>query len=877
MKTTDQYASQPIESTLQELNTSESTGLSQTEAQQRLSQFGFNEIQTHEVSFLKRLLQRFWGPIPWMIEVAALLSAIANKWEDFAIIMVLLLVNGLLDFLQEHRALNALKVLKSSLATQTTALRDGKFIEIPSRELVPGDLIQLRIGDMIPADVQLVSGDYLMIDESALTGESLPVNKQSQEVAYANTVVKQGQMMAVIIHTAAQTRFHSVVALITKTQQSETSHFQKMVLQIGHFLIALTVFLAMIIILVSLSRGDPIGDILRFVLVLTVASIPVALPAVLSVTMAVGAMNLAKRQAIVSKLTAIEELAGIDIFCSDKTGTLTQNKMQVSSPVLAEGKTELDLFANALMASKLENHDPIEQPLFQYAQSQLPELNHLAYRQQKFTPFNPNDKFTKASYTFEVRSFVAYKGAPQVILNRCTLTNEVRNLMQLHIDSLASQGYRTLAVACQSDEPDATLELIGLIPLYDPPREDSKETIDLIESRGVQVKMVTGDNLAIAQEIGRLLGLEGASLKASKLSGGGSQVLLELAEFLTQAIYQTLDTEATETQAKHFAGKVIQQLNQLYDTTRLDREFLSEHQSALVALIERTEIFAEVIPEDKFKIVDTLQRGGHFVGMTGDGVNDAPALKKADCGIAVSGATDAARASADIILTQPGLSIINDAITQARETFERMRTYATFRIAETIRLILFMTLSIVIFNFYPITAIMVIMLALLNDLPILAIAYDQVKVSNTPVRWRMSRMLTLSTTLGITGVISSFLLFFTLQHLNFAEDIIQSMIFLKLVVAGHFTLWILRSEGWFWEKPFPSPWLFSAILGTEILGTLFAVYGIFIAPISWEMAGFIWLYALIWMFINDAVKIAVLKFLDRHFPKASFAQPSVGV
>lgn len=864
MKATDHFVTQPTQQTLQDLNTDPFSGLSKDQVQERLLQFGYNEIQTPETSLFKRLFKRFWGPIPWMIEAAALLSALAQKWEDFAIIIVLLLVNALLDFFQEHRALNALKVLKSSLDTQATVLRGGLYTVVPSRDLVPGDIVQLKMGDLIPADVQLLSGDYLLIDESVLTGESLPINKTAQAVAYANTIVKQGLMLAIVINTAAQTRFHSVVELIAHTQQNQTSHLQKMVLQIGHFLIISTLVLAAIIIIVSLGRGDSVNEVLRFVLVLVIASIPVALPAVLSVTMAVGAMNLAKRHVIVSRLTAIEELAGMDIFCSDKTGTLTQNKMQVSQPLLAKGVDEVTLFANALMASRVENQDPIELPLFHYMQQHHPDWEALGYQPLKFTPFNSNEKSSQGDYRFNNETFTAIKGAAQVILKRCQLAPEAAQVVAKQIEDLGSHGYRTLAIARQNSQ---NIEFLGLIPLYDPPREDSKHTIELIQSRGVQVKMITGDNLAIAKEIGRLLGLKGPSIQASQLTGSHKNVLIELAEMLSQAIYQTLKSDVGNAQAQAFSNDVIKKLKLIYDTSQLDRNLIYEHESVIIELIENTEIFAEVIPEDKYKIVDILQKHGHIVGMTGDGVNDAPALKKANCGIAVSGATDAARASADIILTKPGLSVINDAITQARETFARMKTYATFRIAETIRLILFMTLSIVFFNFYPVTAVMIIIVALLNDLPILAIAFDRVKISQQPVRWQMKRLLTLATVLGITGVTSSFLLIFTLQYLNYSHEMIQSLIFLKLVVAGHFTLWILRSEHWFWQQPWPSPLLFWAIMLTALLGTLFAVYGVFIQAIGWEHAALIWGYALVWMLINDTVKMTLIQYLDRPKPK----------
>ncbi len=861
LKSTDDYARQSVEKTLQDLRVDVEKGLSDDEATRRLSRYGYNEIKEKEEPLWHRVMRRFWGPIPWMIEIAAILSAIVQKWEDFIIITIMLLVNAGLDFFQEHRALNALKALKQHLATEVIVLRDGRYHTIPARELVPGDIIKLKIGDIVPADVQLVQGDYLLVDQSALTGESLPVSKKTNEVAYANTIAKQGEMLAVVVNTGARTNFHSVVALVAKASLEERSHFQKMVIQIGNFLILITLVLVLIIIMVSLFRNEDFIEIARFAMVLTVAAIPVALPAVLSVTMAVGAVNLARRKAIVSRLTAIEELAGMDVFCSDKTGTLTKNEMKVASPLMLGNHQEQELFLVAALASRLENRDPIELPIFHYIDEHFPELDWRSYRQVEFAPFDPIRKRTEAVIEKNGERFVAVKGAAQVLLEMAELPErEIWNVNQM-VDLLASKGYRTLAVGRQED--GRPLDLIGLIPLYDPPRQDSAQVIEEMCSYGVTVKMVTGDNSAIAREIGHLLGLKPRTMNSSQLSGSAGNELLKLSEVLAAAIYQRLKPEVPRKEAQQFAKQVLDSVQEMYDTSLLEREFIHTHESAIIEMIEEVDIFAEVVPEDKYRIVDTLQKGGHIVAMTGDGVNDAPALRKADCGIAVSNATDAARAAADIILTAPGLDVINEAVKQARITFERMKSYAIFRIAETIRIILFMALSIVVFDFYPLTALMIILLALLNDIPILAIAYDHTKVDKKPVRWKMPELLTVATVLGVTGVVSSFLLFYILKQMGFTEDIIQSFLFLKLIIAGHSTLYITRVEGWFWQRPFPAPLLFFATFGTEILGTLIAVYGFLITPIGWEYAAWMWGYALAWFLFNDMIKMATYRFLRR--------------
>jgi H+-transporting ATPase len=860
---TDEYAKQTPDETLKSLNVDAGRGLTEDEAARRLAQSGANEIREKEEALWHRIFRRFWGPIPWMIEAAGVLSAVVGKWVDFGIIGLMLLVNAGLDFLQEHRALNALKALKKRLRAEIIVLRGGEFKTIASRDLVPGDIVKLRIGNIVPADVQLIRGDYLLIDQSAFTGESLPVSKKAGEVAYASTIVKQGEMLAVVVNTGAETNFHSVVALVAKASLEERSHFQKMVIRIGDFLIFITIGLVALIVMVALFRHEAFLEIARFAMVLTVASIPVALPAVLSVTMAVGALNLARRQAIVSRLTAIEELAGVDVFCCDKTGTLTCNRMQVAEPITLAGHDARELFRVAALASRLENNDPIELPLFQYIDEHFPEADWKTYQQISFTPFDPVRKRTEAEVSRDGDRFVAVKGAAQVLLGLTRLSEEDAQSVARRVDELAGKGYRTLAVGLKRG--DSPLELLGLIPLYDPPRDDSKQVIADMQGHGIDVKMVTGDNTAIAREIGRLLGLTHRTLRAGQLTGGAGSDLLTLASVLSGAIYQRLKPEVSRKEADHFAAEVMKAVKSQFDTRLLEREFIHSHESALIELIESADIFAEVVPEDKYHIVDTLQRAGHIVAMTGDGVNDAPALKKADCGVAVSAATDAARAAADIILTAPGLGVINEAVKQARMTFERMKSYATFRIAETLRVILFMTLSIVVFNFYPVTAVMIIILALLNDIPIMAIAYDNAPIDEKPVRWKMREMLTISTVLGLAGVTSSILFFYILEQLRFPLALVQPMMFVKLDVAGHSTIYLTRSgEGHFWQKPFPSLKLFIPAMATRITGTVIGVYGLFMAPIGWKYAAYIWLYATVWFLFNDFVKVGVYRMMRRH-------------
>ncbi|VAX26516.1 Lead, cadmium, zinc and mercury transporting ATPase; Copper-translocating P-type ATPase [hydrothermal vent metagenome] len=863
-KTTDDYKKLSIEDTLKELQADRSRGLSEGEAQERLARYGLNEIPEKEETTLRRILKRFWGPIPWMIEVAAILSAMVQKWEDFVIIMIMLFVNAGLDFYQESKAISALKTLKEKLAKKAIVLRDGTFKETDAKYLVPGDVIKLKIGDVIPSDAKLLEGDYLLVDQSALTGESLPVEKKAEDVVYSNSIVKQGEMLAVVVNTGLNTYFGKTVALVAKAEREEKSHYQKLVISIGDYLIVITLLLTIVIVYAGIHRGETLIELLRFALVLAVASIPVALPAVLSVTMAVGAVSLARKRAIVSRLVAIEELSGVDILCADKTGTLTKNQLLVENPVIFDGFTERDLVLYAELASREENKDPIDMAIFEYGQKMGYKDITENYQQIKFIPFDPVRKRTEASIKSDIRTFTVAKGAVQVILELCG--NDVdRKKVEEIVEDFAEEGFRTIAVATK-EEDEKHFKLVGIIPLFDPPRDDSKSVIESTRKLGVDVKMITGDNIAIARQIARLLGIGDRICSAVALRSASYRETVLLGEVLARAIYKKLQPGMTETEAEKFAKAVIQELENEFKNIQIPEGYIKKHESEIIDLIEHSSGFAEVYPEDKYIIVEKLQKGGHMVAMTGDGVNDAPALKKADCGIAVSGATDAARAAADVILTAPGLSVIEHGIELSRIIFGRMKSYTIYRIAETIRVILFMSLAILMFNFYPVTAIMIILLALLNDIPILTLAYDNASVQKKPTKWNLQEILTVSTVLGIAGVLSSFLLFFILEkYLHFSRELIQSLIFLKLLVAGHLTIFLTRTPGgFFWQKPYPSALLLWASFSTKILGTIFAAYGWFIAPIGWKYALYIWIYAVAWFIFNDFVKVGVYKFLRKE-------------
>lgn len=796
---------------LKKLGTNENTGLSTSVAQERLAKDGKNALEEKKVTLLQKLMPYFWGPIPWMIEAAMLLSLITMDIKDFVIISLLLFLNAFIGWKQDKSAQNALAALKSDLALKANVLRDSKWEEIPAANLVVGDIVNIVLGNVVPADAQILSGDYLTVDQSALTGESLPVTKNIQDVVYSGSIAKEGNVIVVVTATGANTYFGKTAKLVAEA--GAKSQLTAEVTSVGNFLIIGAVILSIILVIFQLILIRPLDQatilqIVKTVLVLMVATIPVAMPAVISVTIALGALQLSKKKAIVSKLSSIEALASINVLCSDKTGTLTQNKLSVAGVFPVDGVTSQLMTTYGVLASDPKGDDVIDLAIKNFLKS---DTSLAGYKVDKFIPFNPVIKRVEVVVEKDGKKFHIVKGAPQVIVAMCKLAGDNLKNIQGKINDLATHGFKALGIATGDGE---TWTYMGTFSLADPLRPDSKSTVHALQAEGIDVKMITGDSQNIAKEVAIELGIGDNILLATDVFGTGNKKIV-----ITPSMQN---------------------------------------------LVEGASGFAEVFPQHKYEIVKVLQSKGYICGMTGDGVNDAPALKQANCGIAVSGATDAARAAAALILTNPGLSVIENAINDAKKIFARMMSYIYYRIAMTINIMILAVIVTLVGkyfihrvvpgvdeSFFPLTAIMLVSLALLDDIPIMTIAYDNAEISSGPSVWNKKRTFTVSSILGLVSVVQSIALVMWVdkdwtQVASFGQ--LQTLVFLQLVVGGHLLLFVTRRSGWFFTRPFPEWKLFWAIVVTQIFVGFMTYYGWLVEAISLRDILYVWCYNIVWMF-----------------------------
>ncbi|CAF2038550.1 ATPase 1, plasma membrane-type [Brassica rapa] len=824
----------PIEEVFQQLKCTRE-GLTTQEGEDRIQIFGPNKLEEKKESKILKFLGFMWNPLSWVMEAAAIMAiALANgdgrppDWQDFVGIICLLVINSTISFIEENNAGNAAAALMAGLAPKTKVLRDGKWSEQEAAILVPGDIVSIKLGDIIPADARLLEGDPLKVDQSALTGESLPVTKHPGQEVFSGSTCKQGEIEAVVIATGVHTFFGKAAHLVDSTNQ--VGHFQKVLTSIGNFCIcSIAIGIVIEIIVMYPIQRRKYRDGIDNLLVLLIGGIPIAMPTVLSVTMAIGSHRLSQQGAITKRMTAIEEMAGMDVLCSDKTGTLTLNKLSVDKnlvEVFCKGVEKDQVLLFAAMASRIENQDAIDAAMVGMLAD--PKEARAGIREVHFLPFNPVDKRTALTYIDSDGNWHRVsKGAPEQILDLANARPDLRKKVFGCMDKYAERGLRSLAVARQvvpektKESPGAPWEFVGLLPLFDPPRHDSAETIRRALNLGVNVKMITGDQLAIGKETGRRLGMGTNMYPSAALLGTDKD--------------------------SNIASIPVEEL------------------------IEKADGFAGVFPEHKYEIVKKLQERKHIVGMTGDGVNDAPALKKADIGIAVADATDAARGASDIVLTEPGLSVIISAVLTSRAIFQRMKNYTIYAVSITIRIVFGFMLIALIWEF-DFSAFMVLIIAILNDGTIMTISKDRVKPSPTPDSWKLREIFATGIVLGGYQAVMSVIFFWAIHKTDFFSDKfgvrsirdnndeLMGAVYLQVSIISQALIFVTRSRSWsFVERP--GALLMIAFVIAQLVATLIAVYADWtfakVKGIGWGWAGVIWIYSIVTYFPQDLLKFAI--------------------
>ncbi|KAG8093806.1 hypothetical protein GUJ93_ZPchr0012g19807 [Zizania palustris] len=825
----------PVEEVFQTLKC-DRKGLTGAEGENRLRLFGPNKLEEKKESKLLKFLGFMWNPLSWVMEIAAIMAIVlANgggrgpDWQDFVGIVSLLIINSTISYIEEVNAGDAAAALMAGLAPKTKLLRDGMWEEQEASILVPGDIISIKLGDIVPADARLLEGDPLKIDQSALTGESMPVNKHPGQEVFSGSTVKQGEIEAVVIATGVHTFFGKAAHLVDST--NNVGHFQQVLTAIGNFcIVSIAAGMVVEILIMYPVQHRAYRDGIDNLLVLLIGGIPIAMPTVLSVTMAIGSHRLSQQGAITKRMTAIEEMAGMDVLCSDKTGTLTLNKLTVDKTlveVCSKGVDKEMVLLYAARASRVENQDAIDTCIVNMLAD--PKEARDGIQEVHFLPFNPVDKRTAITYIDGNGDWHRVsKGAPEQIIELCNMGAEAEKKIHSLIDQYADRGLRSLGVSYQQ-VPEKSKEsagdpwqFIGLLPLFDPPRHDSAETIRRALHLGVNVKMITGDQLAIAKETGRRLGMGTNMYPSTTLLGDKNS-----------------------------------QVNGL----NIDE------------LIERADGFAGVFPEHKYEIVKRLQDRNHICGMTGDGVNDAPALKKADIGIAVDDATDAARSASDIVLTEPGLSVIVSAVLTSRAIFQRMKNYTIYAVSITIRIVLGFLLIALIwrFDFAP---SMVLIIAILNDGTIMTISKDRVKPSPTPDSWKLNEIFATGVVLGTYMALVTVLFFYLAHDTDFFTDVfgvrsirgndreLMAALYLQVSIISQALIFVTRSRSWSFVERSGFLLVF-AFFAAQLVATAIAVYAQWdvcrIEGIGWHWAGAVWVFSVV-----TYIPLDVLKFIIRY-------------
>ena len=768
-------------------STGTASGLTVAEAQKRLRQFGPNRVAEERRHPLRAFFSKFWAPIPWMLEATIVLEVLVRKRDEAIIIAGLLVFNAILSFIQENQANRALGLLRSRLSVHARVLRETRWQLIPADQLVPGDVIRLRLGDLAPADVRVFEG-VVQADESELTGESLPVEKSAGTAVFAGSRIRHGEANGEVTATGPRTYFGKTAELV-KTAKTG-SHLQEIIFAIVKDLIILDAVLVAALLMYAGFTHLPWSEVLPFALILLVASVPVALPATFTVATALGALEMSHRAVLVTRLSAVEEAAAMDVLCTDKTGTITQNRLSVAQISPVGNRSHEELLRMAALASEAATQDPIDLAILDAAR-ETQALNNMPKRIQ-FIPFDPTRRRSEAIYDQPSGKLRAVKGAPGALMQLAPAGSSAAG----EAERLAARGARVLAVAAGTEE---SLELFGFLGLEDPVRPDSEALMQNLKNLGVRVIMVTGDGAPTARAVSAQVGIGDRVGSAATLHDGAGEA--------------------------------------------------AEHYDA----------FAEVFPEDKFRLVEALQRSGHIAGMTGDGVNDAPALKQAEVGIAVSSATDVAKAAASVVLTESGLSGVLRAVETGRRIYQRMLTYTLNKIIKTLEIGIFLSVGVMLTGTFVITPLLVVLLLFTNDFVTMSIATDRVSFSSHPDRWNVRTLMLTAGTLASLVLILSFAVFFVgrgVLHLPLRQ--LQTLVFLMLVFTGQGNVYLVRERNRAWNSH-PSRWLILASMADVIVVSFMAATGVLMAAIPWPLVVILFLTVVTFLIAIDGLKVHIFR------------------
>ncbi|MDA8082516.1 MAG: plasma-membrane proton-efflux P-type ATPase [Nitrospiraceae bacterium] len=800
IKTSSDHRQLPVEESLKILETARD-GLSGPEAEKRLEIFGFNEIAEKKKNVFVEFLLRYWGPMPWLLELAMGLSFILGHYLEGIIIVVLLTVNAVIGHLHSRGSQKAVELLKKKLAIKAKVLRDGRWVMKGAKEIVPGDIIAVGIGDIVPADAKVISGG-LSIDQSALTGESLPVETHESDIIYSSSVVRRGEARCAVINTGANTYFGKTAELVRTAKPK--SHQGEVMMTMVRYMMYLGIA-ALVLILgygVIMKLEEHFTTILTLAVIFLMGAVPVALPAVLTIVQSVGAMELAKKGALVTRLDSIEDAASIDVLCMDKTGTITQNKLSVAESIPFPGYTKEDVVLTAALASQEEGMDIIDLAVMDYAKSTKADLK--AYTRITHTPFNPSIKRSEAIIGDGRRQFRVVKGAAQIVISLCPgLSKEGIGKTDEIIEGFSRKGYRTIAVARSEGEDLDNLTLAGLLPLSDPLRPDARGMIEQARTLGIKPIMLTGDSMAIAKEIALQAGIGGNIIRMSDIGD------------------------------------------------------LSEEKQ--MKIVGESDGFAEIYPEDKYKIVKLLQSNGHMVGMTGDGVNDAPALKQAEMGIAVSNATDVAKASASVVLTEPGISVIINAVTISRQTYQRMLTWVINKVTKVIEFVGLLTLSFFWLHDIVLSLLGISLLVFANDFVTMSLATDNVQHTPNPNMWNVKNITLASLVPGMLLVVEGVLVILVgMNYFHLEWEKLRTLVLLNLVFNSQFRVLIVRERRHFWSS-LPGRELLILSAATIIGFALLGVYGFFVPSLALPQVATVFIFSAVFTLGIDFPKFYLFR------------------